>query len=144
PMSPFEFLKKDHRKVEALFEKIGKVKESDFGRKLDLLEKLRQEIRVHSTLEEEIFYPALRDAGAREMVQHALSDHQEADALLEEAANADASNPRFDTLIRDLKGTVEQHVVEEEAYLFPEGARLLSGEQLEILQRRLRLRKQDL
>jgi hemerythrin superfamily protein len=58
PADAISLLKKDHRKVEALFEQFEKARDS--GRKATLAEQICRELTVHATIEEELFYPALQ------------------------------------------------------------------------------------
>jgi len=62
-MDPVKMLKKQHREVEALFKRIGKTREASERRLL--MDEISAKLTLHTQLEEEIFYPALRDVPAK-------------------------------------------------------------------------------
>jgi hemerythrin superfamily protein len=74
------------------------------------------ELTVHPQLEEELFYPALRQAtGEDALVQDAIAEHQQAKELI---ASIQAA-PDPDALMLELQRAVQQHVAEERARIFP-------------------------
>jgi len=106
-----EMLKADHRKVEELFEKY----ESARGRKAEIAKKICLELIVHSMLEEEIFYPACREAGVEEdMMDEAAVEHDGAKVLIAELKNGSPEDDYYDAKVKVLSEEIKHHVKEEE------------------------------
>jgi len=115
----------DHRKVEELFEQL----KSGEGDRRHLVDKVIDELRAHTTAEEQVVYPAIRDmvAGGGQLADRALSEHKgmkEAMSKLEQGQPGDA---QFETALRNLMTEVQAHVPEEENELLP-GLRVMIGE----------------
>ena len=105
-------LKDDHRKVEELFEQFENA--SGDGRKERLARQICTELKVHSMLEEEIFYPALRGKIDDEDLDEALVEHDGAKVLINEIEAGSAEEEFFDAKVKVLKEQIEHHVKEEE------------------------------
>ena len=108
--------------------------------------KICDEITVHAQIEEEIFYPALREAvsGAADVVAEAEQEHQQAKALIAQIRErGGAADDGMDQLVADLARAIEHHVKEERDELFPK-ARSTPGLDLGALGARLAQRQQDL
>jgi len=126
-MDVFQLLKKDHRKVKELFEKL----EEKGGEKTrdKLFKELATDLAVHSKVEETIVYPRLKEfEELSEMVAEAIEEHQVAEQLLEELAGMDEKNEQWEAKLTVLKEMIEHHVEEEEGELFPEAEDLLGDE----------------
>jgi hemerythrin superfamily protein len=132
-------LDNDHRKVEQLFAEYQSAA-NDPGRKSRLAQTICMELTVHSTIEEEIFYPAFRKAtGAKELVDEAEQEHHEARDLITEIEDAEEMDP----LMGKLRRAIEHHVQEERDEMFPE-ARKTTGLDLMKLGAQLESRKREL
>jgi hemerythrin-like domain-containing protein len=144
-MDTIELLKKDHEAVRQLFAEFATAEsEQD---KLDIFDDIREQLIVHTRIEEEIFYPAVREINSgrgASQVEHALSEHQKVKAMLDKLdemmVEVDAG---FAETIRTLAQSVEQHVQEEESDIFA-SARKLGYERLSELGDRLQERKNQL
>jgi hemerythrin superfamily protein len=129
----------DHRKVERLFAEYQSAG-NDQTRKSRLAQTICLELTVHATIEEEIFYPALRKAtGEDEMIDEAEQEHHEARDLITEIEDAEQMDP----LIARLQKAVEHHVGEERDEIFAK-ARKTSGLDLMALGAQLESRKREL
>jgi len=118
-MDPVKLLKQQHREVEALFKKVGKAEEADERRRL--MEEIGQKLTLHTKIEEEIFYPALREAPAKkaeEMVLEAYEEHHVVKLVLADLPNVDPDDERFEAKMTVLEELVEHHVEEEEDEMF--------------------------
>jgi hemerythrin superfamily protein len=86
----------------------------------DLVDQICQALMAHATLEEELFYPAARDAlddpGLIEKAEH---QHAQARVLIEQLQGMSALDDQYDNTVQQLQDSVEQHVQEEEVELFP-------------------------
>src|SRR5262245_22648489 len=98
-MDAVSLLKKDHTEVRALLKKLESSAEDGGDEAKELLEKLETEVTAHTTIEEEIFYPAFRDALESEDDEHlyfeALEEHHMVDIAMEEIKDLDAYGPEF-------------------------------------------------
>ncbi len=132
-------LDSDHQKVEQLFAQYQSAGE-DLTKKSRLAQTICQELTVHATIEEEIFYPAFRKAtGDADMVREAEQEHDEARDLITMIEDAEQMDP----LMAKLKKAIEHHVKEERDEMFPK-ARKAPGLDLMALGARLESRKREL
>lgn len=115
-------LREDHRSVKKLFAEFDKLEESDLDERTVLFRKLKQELTVHSQIEEEIFYPAVQEVrvdDADELVREAQEEHRIVETLIEELSLMRADDPQFCAKLKVLKDNVLHHIQEEEHELFP-------------------------
>ncbi len=110
-MDAIALLKADHRKVEDLFEKYEKSR----GRKADIAKKICMELIVHTLIEEEIFYPACREAGVEDdMMDEASVEHDGAKVLIAELEAGKPDDAFYDAKVKVLSEEIKHHVKEEE------------------------------
>ena len=118
-----DLLSEDHRKVEELFEDYESSKdESDDDRKAELVAMIALELTMHATVEEEIFYPAAREALEEEdsdMLDEAEVEHSTVKMLLADLADMQPSDALYDAKVKVLSEYVKHHVQEEEGEIFP-------------------------
>lgn len=148
-MNAIELLKKDHETVRGLFAQLKDTPKQSAGQRQQLLEQLAREIKVHSAIEEEIFYPAFKQAageGDKEALYfEAVEEHRAVgDLVLPDLLATDPSTDRFSGRAKVLKDLVEHHAQEEEDEMFPAARQLLGSEALEELGRALQERKSEL
>jgi hemerythrin superfamily protein len=118
-MKATDLLKKQHQQVKGLFRKVEKT--DDAGTRRELLEEIAHELKAHTRLEEEIFYPAVRGLGgkkAEEMVLEALEEHHVVDLVVAELPRVDPEAERFEAKMTVLREMVEHHIEEEETEMF--------------------------
>lgn len=120
-----ELLVDDHEKVKALFEEFEALSGSDDESMLEdksvLVQQICQELIVHTALEEEIFYPAAREALADdELIDEAIVEHASAKELIEQLQEMQPDEEMYDAKVKVLKEQIEHHVKEEEDSLFPQ------------------------
>jgi hemerythrin-like domain-containing protein len=99
-----------------------------------------EELKVHTALEEEIFYPAVREVGtakAEEMVDEAFEEHHVVDLVLGELPQVDPEDERFEAKMTVLSELVEHHVEEEEKEMFPLAEKKLGAERMKELAQQL-------
>lgn len=118
-----ELLTSDHKKVKSLFKAFEKAKEDD-EQKSQLVEQICQELKVHARIEEEIFYPAVREAlDDEEMIDHldeAEVEHASAKELIAQIEEMDSGDELYDAKVTVLGEYVEHHIKEEESQIFPQ------------------------
>ena len=142
-----ELLDADHIAVKHLFVEYARLAVAatgDADRKA-LAMKICSELTVHATIEEEIFYPALRQAApdAAKLLDEAQEEHQEAKEMIAQIQGMAAADAAMDDLVAKLNAAIEHHVKEERDELFPK-ARAARGMNLEALGVKLRERQQEL
>ena len=121
-------LDSDHRKVKKMFtdyEALAKSRSSQAGaRKLELAKQICLELSVHARIEEEIFYPALRDAIKQtDLLDEAEVEHSTAKDLIAQLEGAADADEMFDAKVKVLGEYIDHHVKEEESELFPQARR---------------------
>jgi hemerythrin-like domain-containing protein len=114
-----------------------------------LITEIEAKLKAHTTIEEEIFYPAFREAGQKsdddKMYFEALEEHRAAGELvLPDLVNTDPSSEKFSGRAKVLKELVEHHADEEEKEMFPRAKKLLGRDELAELGERLEARKEEL
>ncbi|HET8646009.1 MAG TPA: hemerythrin domain-containing protein [Vicinamibacteria bacterium] len=112
-----------------------------------VVEQIRTELEAHATVEEEIFYPAVRQAAkekGREMVEEALHEHNEIREAIDELAATDEQDEDYAQRLQELKEKIQHHVSEEEGEMFPQAREVLSAEQLAELGSEMAERKEEL
>jgi hemerythrin-like domain-containing protein len=133
-MNAFELLKQDHEKVAGIFEKLEPTTERASKTREELFEKLRRELDVHAAIEEQIFYPVLKEAAeTREITLEAIEEHNVVKQLLEELSSMPVESEEWTAKLTVLKENVEHHVEEEEKEMFKSARQVLSKEQIEEL-----------
>ena len=141
-------LKEDHKKVKGLLSQLEKTTERGAERRRKLLGQIEAEIKVHTTIEEEIFYPAYRDAvrkkDDRELYQEALEEHHVVDLVMPELKRSDPAGEVFGAKAKVLKELIEHHAEEEEKEMFPKARRALGIAELRELGARMASRKRAL
>ena len=147
-MDAIELLKSDHKKVRDLLGQLTDTTSRAEKTRTDLLEKIRMELEAHTTIEEEIFYPAFREAGKKdeeEMYFEALEEHRAAgDLVLPDLLKTEVTSEKFSGRAKVLKELIEHHADEEEKEMFPKAKQLLDKQQLQELGERMQQRKQEL
>lgn len=148
-MNAIELLKADHEKVRGLFEELTSTTSRAEKTRVQLLEKIRLELDVHTTIEEEIFYPAFRQAAEesddKEMIFEALEEHRAAGELvMPDLLETEVTSEKFGGRAKVLKELVEHHADEEEKEMFKRARQLFDKAQLEELGAQMAARKQEL
>ncbi|HMN44114.1 MAG TPA: hemerythrin domain-containing protein [Povalibacter sp.] len=113
PKDAIALLKADHRQVEEWFGQFEKARSAD--RKQMLVNNICQALRVHTRIEEEIFYPAFYEATEDKDLHHeAIVEHDGARKLIAEIEQSSPSDDYFDAKISVLSEMIKHHVKEEE------------------------------
>jgi hemerythrin superfamily protein len=140
-------LKTDHATVKKLFESEKKLAETDGKKKEAIFNQIKAALTVHATIEEEIFYPAVKAARAKNVkdeVREAYEEHKQIKSLLAQIAGITSADETYDMKIKVLMEDVEHHVKEEETEMFPDAKKFLGEKRLMELGAQLEARKQQL
>jgi hemerythrin-like domain-containing protein len=148
PKNAIDMLKEDHDHVRRLLAQLSETTARAAKTRPDLLKKIATEVQIHTRLEEEIFYPAFREAGGSDhekMFFEAKEEHRAVDDLvMPDLQKTDPASETFSGRAKVLKELIEHHAEEEEQEMFPEARKSLSGEQLVELGERMAERKKEL
>ena len=148
-MNAIELLKKDHEKVRGLLGELAETTNRASKGRAELLGKIALELKVHTKIEEEIFYPAFREAGEKsddeKMFFEAMEEHRAAgDLVLPDLLATEVETDQFGGRAKVLKELVEHHADEEEKEMFPRARELLGLDVLRELGERMQARKEEL
>jgi hypothetical protein len=139
-------LAEDHQKVLKMFEQFKKMKkkaDADEEEMQTLVETACIELTIHSRVEEELFYPALREAlDADDMLDEAEVEHASASQLITELAAMQPGDELYDAKFTVLGEYTKHHIDEEEHEMFPKAKKAKID--LEALGEEIRTRKQEL
>jgi hemerythrin superfamily protein len=140
-------LKADHATVKKLFEQEEKLSKSADDKKVALFEQIKAALEVHATIEEEIFYPAVKKARSehvKDEVREGYEEHKQIKNLLAEISEITPSDETYNMKVKVLKEDVEHHVKDEEGEMFPDAKKFLGESRLKELAVELEERKQAL
>jgi hypothetical protein len=105
-------LKADHRKVAGLFEDFEKATRAD--RKQKLAQQICMELKIHTIIEEEIFYPACEGKIDEDLLAEAYVEHDAAKVLIAQIEESTPDAEFYDAKVKVLSEEIEHHVEEEE------------------------------
>ena len=138
-----DLLKQDHERVEKAFKEFEKMDRQDAEACRRLIEQVCEELTVHTTLEEEIFYPAVREAIEDEdLMNEAAVEHDTARMLIEQLDNMGPDDPNYYATFTVLGEYVHHHVKEEQDEMFPAARK--AGIDLAALAERMQARRDEL
>jgi hemerythrin-like domain-containing protein len=141
-----KMLAEDHKKVKKMFDQFEKMKEEedeDVEAKQMLVEMCCAELTVHAQLEEELFYPALRDAiDDMDLLDEAEVEHASAKQLIGELSSMQPGDELYDAKFTVLGEYVKHHIEEEEKEIFPKAKK--AELDLEAMAEEARERKQEM
>jgi len=119
PADAIKLLKDDHKEVKTYFKQYETL-EDDAERRA-LADKICTALTVHATVEEEIFYPAVREAiDDDDLLDEAEVEHASAKQLIAEIQAMNVTDRLFDAKVTVLGEYIDHHVEEEETEMFPE------------------------
>jgi len=138
-----EMLKEDHAKVQKAFKEFEKMDREDIATLQQMVQTVCEELKIHTTLEEEIFYPAVRDAiDDEDIMNEAAVEHETAKMLIDQLENMGPDDPNYTATFTVLGEYVQHHIKEEEGEMFPEAKK--SDLDMEELGQRMKQRKEEL
>ena len=142
--SAIDMLKEDHAKVRKAFKEFENMDRSDTETCRQVVKTVCEDLKVHTTLEEEIFYPAVRAAIEDEdIMNEAAVEHETAKMLIEQLENSGPDDPQYFATFTVLGEYVMHHVKEEEGEMFPQ-AKKAKDLDLQALGEEMRTRKEEL
>ncbi|MCK9815448.1 hemerythrin [Pseudomonas chlororaphis] len=146
-MNAIDLLQADHERVKAILAQLSESTERGVKKRTELLAKLEMEITIHTRLEEEILYPAFKEAGGKEqdvMYYEAKEEHRTVDSLvLPDLKETSPGTPEFSGRVKVVKELLEHHIEEEETEMFPQAKKLLGKAKLDELGQQMEALKAD-
>jgi hypothetical protein len=127
----FSVIKRDHRKVTELFAEIEDLEDSDIELKMDIFTRLKTELILHSTIEEQLFYSRLGLKGDfKEHLSDAFKEHDKIRTFLDILSSQNPGKEEWLINLKNLKNTVNNHIKEEESKIFDHARVVLNEEEL--------------
>lgn len=113
-----ELLTDDHEKVKKMFSEFEAA--TDAAEKGAIAQLICQELIVHTAIEEQVFYPAVRAAiDDDDLIDEAIVEHDSAKELIEQLQAMTPDDDQYDAKVKVLQEYIEHHVKEEEEEMFP-------------------------
>lgn len=114
-----DLLTKEHKEAKALFSQFERLTDRSKASKKKIADEVCEALLLHTELEEEIFYPAVRKAIADDdLMDEALVEHAAAKELITEIQQMDPDDELYDARVKVLSEQIEHHVQEEEGDMF--------------------------
>jgi iron-sulfur cluster repair protein YtfE (RIC family) len=136
-----EVLIAHHEMLRSLLAELEGTTRDEPERRRDLLDTLTSELGIHTQIEDELFYPAVKAVSRLVWIAHA--EHRQIDDQLATILRTHPGGDRFADELRVLRAGIEHHAAEEEREMFPE-SHALGDAELEALGKRLAARQQQL
>lgn len=146
-MDALDLLIADHRRFRGLFSRYKDAQENDDLETMQVLFRaMARDLDVHTEIEEQIFYPALRSLGDEmdDMLNEGIEEHHVADSLLEEVRGMEPDLEHWTAKIGVMIENVEHHIDEEESDMFPKVRSSLDRDRREALAHQMEERKKAL
>jgi hemerythrin superfamily protein len=145
-MNAVDLLIQDHQVVRGLFQQFQSAQEDeDDDRMAEIAAEAFDELEVHTTIEEEIFYPAVRERveDMEETVDEGVQEHHVVDVLMNEMRDLEPGSDDWVAKMTVLIENVEHHADEEEQEMFPDVREQLGEERLDELGQELEERQRS-
>jgi hemerythrin superfamily protein len=123
PLDAVDLLKADHQKVKSLFDQLDTITKQGVSdaEKAALVAKIRDELSVHESVENEVFFPAVREVlRKKDVLQEATQDQEEAGDAIQALGELKPSDPGYDKKLSELGDKIAAHAAEEERDVFPQ------------------------
>lgn len=142
-VNAIDLLEQQHHHVASLADEFG---DASSERQAEIAREVVFDLRLHTTIEEEIFYPAVRERvpSLEDEILEDLEEHHAVEMLLDEMDGMDPTDERFEAKFTVIRELVEHHVQEEREDLFPEVQDQLDQALLEELGLRMAQRYEEL
>ena len=130
-MNAITMLEDDHREVERMLDELEPTTERAVKTRTELFERLKEALTVHEVIEEEIFYPALREhPKAKDIVLEAYEEHNVVDSILGELERLPVDHETWGAKAMVMIENLRHHIEEEEQDWFPKVREGLTRTQL--------------
>ena len=143
-MDALSLLKDDHDKMRRLLNDLEGTTERGVKTREELFSKIKGELTIHEIIEEEIFYPALKEhPRAKEIVLEGYEEHHVVDTVMAELEGLSVDDETWGAKATVMKENVEHHMEEEEGEMFRKARQVFERDELEELGARMEQRKTE-
>lgn len=141
-MNALTLLEDDHRKMRKLLDELEATTERGIRTREELYSTIKGELTIHELIEEEIFYPALKEhPKAEDIVLEGYEEHHVVDLVMAELENLPVDDESWGAKAKVMKENVEHHMEEEEGDMFKQARSVFDRAELEELGERMAARK---
>ena len=142
PVNALTLLEEDHRKMRKLLDELETTTERGVRTREELYSTIKGELTIHEIIEEEIFYPALKDhPKAEDIVLEGYEEHHVVDLVMAELEDLPVDDESWGAKAKVMKENVEHHMEEEEGDMFKTARSIFDRDELEALGERMAARK---
>ena len=143
-MDALTLLKRDHDKVKSLLRELEPTTERAVKTRSELFSRLKTELTVHEIIEEEIFYPTLKQhPKAKEIVLEGYEEHNVVDTLMSELEALPVEDETWGAKASVMIENIEHHIEEEEGDMFQKARQVFDRDELEQLGKAMEQRKTE-
>jgi hemerythrin-like domain-containing protein len=143
-MNAIAMLEADHVKVKGLLAKLEDTTERGVKTRAELFATIKGELTLHETVEEEIFYPALKaHPKAKDIVLEGYEEHHVVDLLMSELEGMDVTDETWGAKAKVMQENIEHHIEEEEGDMFKTARQMFDRQELEDLGEQMLQRKRS-
>jgi hemerythrin-like domain-containing protein len=144
-LDALKLLKQDHDEVKKMLSDLESTTERAEKTRTEGLATLKSELEVHEAIEEEIFYPALKEhPKTKDIALEGYEEHHVVDMVMGELEGVDVSDETWAAKFAVMKENLEHHIEEEEGEMFPQAEQVFDEAELEELGERMQARKGEL
>ena len=144
-MDALSLLKEDHDKVKKLMKELDSTTERGVKTREELFATVREELTVHETIEEEIFYPALKaHPKTKDIALEGYEEHHVVDMVMAEIEGLPFDDEKWGAKFKVMKENIEHHIEEEEDQMFKQARQVFEEEELKALGEQMTARKEQL
>ncbi|MGI8534840.1 MAG: hemerythrin domain-containing protein [Candidatus Limnocylindrales bacterium] len=137
-------MKSDHAAVKKLLERGDKTTEQATKTRQELFDTIKTELGAHEAMEEEIFYPALKEhPKAKDIVLEAYEEHHVVDTVMGELERTPVDDETWGAKFTVMKENLEHHIEEEEGEMFKQARSVFDRDELQELGQRMQARKEQ-
>jgi hypothetical protein len=144
-MDAMSLLKEDHEKVKKILGELESTTERGVKTREELFTKVKEELVVHEAIEEEIFYPALKQhPKTKEIALEGYEEHHVVDTVMAEIEGVAYDDEKWGAKFKVMKENLEHHIEEEEGEMFKQARQVFDEDELAQLGESMLARKQEL
>jgi hemerythrin-like domain-containing protein len=143
-MDALKLLKEDHDRIKPMHAELKETTERAEKTRGELFSRIKQELTVHEIIEEEIFYPTLKQhPKARDIVLEGIEEHDVVDILMGELDGMDPTEETWGPKAKVMAENVEHHIEEEEGEMFQKARQVFDADELTQLGEKMAARKES-
>jgi hemerythrin-like domain-containing protein len=143
-MNALTLLERDHREVERLLDELEPTTERGVKTRTELFQRLKTELTVHEVIEEEIFYPTLKQhPRAKDIVLEGFEEHDVVDHLMGELEALPVDDETWGAKAKVMAENIQHHIEEEEGEMFDKARQVFDRDELDQLGEQMAARKEQ-